>query len=776
MAAVFEPFDTPMLDYQSDMDVQMHPNSDSWFHEEANMEAEDTYPLTRTSSGDLVDVEIEMENYLEEDLRNPEYEMVDEAEVEAASHSVPTEYEDVVVMDASHQPSSLQELASETIPPAEIPSDSHTQLEEEAISSTTDPVISALADASTGTDMPPSEFASEDTVLVDGALVPDIPVPTSVHEEGLHLEPSSTQIVLEDLSTHVEEFVSEEEHVPGPTLDSAVVYNEGDNEDLALASAAIPTAEEDGTGPVAADASSQVEEDVVGPTQVDANAFEQSEFAVQATDVSVERPSEYAENEEENQVQLPENDPHEISEGVYIDPPPAVILSFAFVEHADVCLFNQPSQSDPSSSKTIMSVCLSDQPTLYYEPLSAVFDALRRDPEVSTLADLSQGELILDAFDLELSISEDNVFAREISLHDLNVLHDGLDFTGSLRLRLQLVNSRFIIRYRMLQEQVSRLSLNDAGEEYTAEELNESLLQESIEQETSEQEHGPTSTEGNQEYQENNEDTSGTSYQQAENHPETDTAEFQLDASNEGDADYNDEHTGAEEDQYTQETEGTELEEGVEENNSLYDDAPEEQEQAYPADPNVVESTGSFVDGGDAYENSEEVPQPEENFEEYGDQRAAVEPQGEPATSSEESPSHPAISHQHETEISGEIENEASVEAEASSESHLNQLQDAETYQEDDLYYDDTADAEWDGSEYEDAVDDDNDVDKDADTTLDTEADGEHETASAQSSTTLSSRHSKRSIHDLDDDGDDNNAEDLASAQSSPGAKRVRTE
>lgn len=50
--------------------------------------------------------------------------------------------------------------------------------------------------------------------------------------------------------------------------------------------------------------------------------------------------------------------------------------------------------------------------------------------------------------------------AREISLHDLNILHDGLGLTGPLRLRLRTVLSRFICRYRNLQSQVTRLKVS----------------------------------------------------------------------------------------------------------------------------------------------------------------------------------------------------------------------------------------------------------------------------------------------------------------------------
>jgi len=52
------------------------------------------------------------------------------------------------------------------------------------------------------------------------------------------------------------------------------------------------------------------------------------------------------------------------------------------------------------------------------------------------------------------------VHAREISLHDLNVLHDGLGLSGPLRLRLRTVLSRFICRYRSLQSQVTRLRVS----------------------------------------------------------------------------------------------------------------------------------------------------------------------------------------------------------------------------------------------------------------------------------------------------------------------------
>jgi hypothetical protein len=54
------------------------------------------------------------------------------------------------------------------------------------------------------------------------------------------------------------------------------------------------------------------------------------------------------------------------------------------------------------------------------------------------------------------------VHSREISLHDLNILHDGL---GPLRLLLRAVVPRFIIQYYELQESIQRLNATATGEE-----------------------------------------------------------------------------------------------------------------------------------------------------------------------------------------------------------------------------------------------------------------------------------------------------------------------
>ncbi len=100
-------------------------------------------------------------------------------------------------------------------------------------------------------------------------------------------------------------------------------------------------------------------------------------------------------------------DPHEISDGVFIEPPPGILLSFPDVDHGDACLFNQPSVASSSSTEHHeLTVLLQENPTLYYEPLTVVFEALRQDETFSSIADLADSELVMDAYDLQLVISE----------------------------------------------------------------------------------------------------------------------------------------------------------------------------------------------------------------------------------------------------------------------------------------------------------------------------------------------------------------------------------
>jgi len=59
---------------------------------------------------------------------------------------------------------------------------------------------------------------------------------------------------------------------------------------------------------------------------------------------------------------------------------------------------------------------------------------------------------------------QDNVHASEVTLHDLNVIHDGTGFAGPLRIYIGTAVPRFITRFRSLQEQLARVSIVDGVE------------------------------------------------------------------------------------------------------------------------------------------------------------------------------------------------------------------------------------------------------------------------------------------------------------------------
>ncbi|CAL1704249.1 unnamed protein product [Somion occarium] len=233
----------------------------------------------------------------------------------------------------------------------------------------------------------------------------------------------------------------------------------------------------------------QKEDSVANSDAADSTA-EPTTLAVEQVDSEQQ---EYAyEDYEETQEVASSGDPHEISAGVYIDPPPAVLLEVSYAtERLELCLFNQPTPGSGSQTPTAeapvelhqtFTLLLHDRPTLYYEPLSDVFAALRADEVVNSIPELSEGELVLDAYDLQLVASEDNMYMHEVTLHELNILHDDAHLSGPLRLRLYPRSPRFITRFHTLRDQIDRLAIGEVEQEDLYSELpaiaEEQLLEE----------------------------------------------------------------------------------------------------------------------------------------------------------------------------------------------------------------------------------------------------------------------------------------------------------
>ncbi|KAG2158098.1 uncharacterized protein EDB93DRAFT_1301124 [Suillus bovinus] len=428
-----------MHDFATEIDVPMNPAAAQEFFVELSMDHDGHHTIYNQE-----DVEVDMETYYD---GNAEYEMADETEEFNESH-YHHELLDVEVYDASDARS-----------PQAIP-DSHP-----LSSLIINPEISLLPSSAPFSDSFTPQLATipveHDTSITDHPVENDHPVAEEAQFSALQ-EEDSLALTLGHLSE------SDPSHLATASLtyllwlqlDPYAVEKHADalvSETTDRVGSSAPLTEAEPT------LQSQVEEqsETSHPSDVPSDDSAQPQAETHREDLHDE-----ADNA---------NDPHEISDGVYIDPPPAVFLSVGSSEVPEYCLFNQPpvergsrSPSAGASNQKVYALLLENRPTLYYEPLSCVFEALRQDEVISRIPDSLEGELVMDAYDLQLAVLEDNVYAQGISLHDLNVLHDGSDFTGPLRIQLRSAIPRFILRYRLLQEQISRLDLAAGVDENVA--------------------------------------------------------------------------------------------------------------------------------------------------------------------------------------------------------------------------------------------------------------------------------------------------------------------
>ena len=386
---MLDAYDMQMLDFTNDLDIQMHPSSlDQWSHDEAKMEEDgpqtsmkpENHSQTQKTDGHLlmklepfsrekadVTIEVDMDSY----ETNVEYEMLDDEEHKASS----TEFLDVDVYDVSNaqSPSMLDadalDLGNHNLPTldngdATAISTSYKDL----------PITSPNLHNET---LEPHFFLSNEGLELQSQSEPsgfdshknaELVLPTSnIDTVDGSLQEASRQDISND---------HEEDPQPdGQTFGGEEVAPSGD-------------ASSESIYPTTTEASGQEDSLVQSGADLHSPLAKTSEPAEDPI-TTVNSPG----------------DPHEISEGVYIDPPPPVLLSMAPAEDFHSSFFNDATewtQNDPSSP----NVVLQQYPTLYYEPLSSVFEALRQDGFTQSISNVIEAELILDAIDLELSIPE----------------------------------------------------------------------------------------------------------------------------------------------------------------------------------------------------------------------------------------------------------------------------------------------------------------------------------------------------------------------------------
>ncbi|KNZ75300.1 hypothetical protein J132_03510 [Termitomyces sp. J132] len=397
MSTMLEAFDTQMVDFQTDPDYSMHlSSSDHWFQEEATM---DHTPVQTT-------IEVDMEPY--DEHHQPEYEMEDDLET---LETTPNEIHDVEVYDASRFQS------------PDIPHDGFS-----LVDSPGPPAI-----ATEDTEPANRVLSSPETQKLD-----DLTSHVQYHRSPSPRQPETSISLSSEESTHFSEAIPQtEDHFEGVGL--TVINDVHDSPNVVEESRVEHEPEAEDTGESVEGENPETIEVHTNPEPSDdeVNQHVHTDPEPSGDDVNQDV-EEYAGSHEFGET----SDPHEISEGVYIDPPPPVLISL-FADDSYISLFNIPSKSrldfnlQDESDYSDLVVLLGQLPTLYYEPLSSVFRALRQEEYLSSIPGLLSGELLLDAYDLELTMSEDYTFAHELSLHDLNVLHDGLNKPGPLRLRLR---------------------------------------------------------------------------------------------------------------------------------------------------------------------------------------------------------------------------------------------------------------------------------------------------------------------------------------------------
>ncbi|KAJ8078460.1 hypothetical protein PM082_012742 [Marasmius tenuissimus] len=784
MATVMEAFDAQMMDYHYDSDVQMQPSHEGWFQDEALMEddGQQIHGETQSNNTEYEAVEIDMEENYTEDGQNPEYEMADES-VDYPVGGVDEE-DDIVADESNPQEVNVStvtsfQVSAEVLTPASTFSSLHEphSQQQEASSSSFDSshIGGATGFSETASAVLPVQTDPETEVPV--ASVADATQVESVaiaHDDRTIVSADEEQVAIES-ADHIRQSVEAGETWQGASQEApASAYEQAQtNEETLVNEGGSHSLDEENRAGDGLSSEAHAQE-FVGEELVDEHVplHQSAELTTTTTTIlhTVAAAAESSQPAEQHEAEATQDS---LVSETTLEPPPGILLSFSSSGQQEVCLFTQPNYPESSTSAAAAHphrILFEQSPALYYEPLSTVFEVLRHDETVSSIGDFSHSELVLDAYELQLTVSEDNIFARETSLYDLNQLHLGSDFAGPLRLRLQATSPRFIIRYRLLQEQIYRLDL--AAQDY------------------GDGEKEPEQYEGHGTVEDHSADqipqAEGTTAHAEElTTAENTVEELNHDYDEEGDAqeqeeqDENDDHDGSE----TLTSNGTT--EDIAHVEASHDqqtgrDATEQEEviealalaQDNDNQPNAIERGGDLAEAS----NANLLINENEGTETYEDQGGSV------ANADPDDGSDSASNHEQGSEIpepTAEHENSHAEEADLPTkdpeeEGTANEVDkpDSVNETEEDLQnISENGDEDsLEQSDYADDWDDTFEEDEGLDTTFE-EPEGQ-EIVAGDSNVTLSSKSSKRSIDEVD--GEDTNDEVLSEMES-PGSKRLRT-
>ena len=397
-------YDAPMLDYSGDTDVHMHTTLSSpkpWSQPETIME-EDLHPIHLSdhfpSHGPQQDVEVDMDDYFNE---NVEYEMAD-GEIPVPD----TELVDIDVYDApreeifpAHPPIPLStDLTVQDL--SEKPPEAH-------FPSSDSGVVSEHVPGPAGLEIPYSQAAEPER------LAPSFPqVEISENTDALTsdqpiivLAPQASGSVSEVVSAdqipdiHISADLNTAEAVADNTPNSLDIHQPPEQKNAQNVSTSERATVENCRPP-------EIQNDSAHEDVREHDESYEGDFPGEASDGTGAVESHEAGEDD--------SDPHEISEGVYIEPPPPVLLELPSSSNQPECaLFNTPValnthdlEAEAPSTEAVYAVLLQSRPTLYYETLNDVLEALRQEERVQHITEFVEGEMIVDAYDLGLLVSE----------------------------------------------------------------------------------------------------------------------------------------------------------------------------------------------------------------------------------------------------------------------------------------------------------------------------------------------------------------------------------
>lgn len=375
---MLDTLDTPMLDFTDDTDVPMAGSSnESWLTSGMHID-EDGHTHTQHTSPTVL--EVDMATYEE----TTEYEMLDEP---AQQEPVDAEVVDVSFHE-SPQPS-LMAPAPPTNDTQPIAPTQNSWMEKTEESRPQESNSSAVSDIMAET----HSSMTEQTTVNES-----VPFPGNISSAT-----SFSPQVLEQPSTAVDE----------AAFTRAVSSQPSEPHNHTPATEEPPI-----THPVESASSSERQAEGL-PRRVE--AAEVVDTSKQIADVSNAHPLALEQNLSESVHTSANGEPAADAPEAenYVDPPPPIHLSLRIGttegDQPDFVLFNLPESSSSSADEPL--ILLPHLPSLYYEPISVVFEAFRSEEYFSHLQELSEAEMAINAHELQLVISEvrDNLDAPYFS-------------------------------------------------------------------------------------------------------------------------------------------------------------------------------------------------------------------------------------------------------------------------------------------------------------------------------------------------------------------------